>query len=273
MPHSILLECVEGAGKDEQVQATISELCRLTQFRNTQVHISLDHLMPAKRDRWWCLLMNPTLPHVELTPVPRLPRQPVLADMFPFFPLWTKDEMSQLTLDLYETNKFAEFGSLFSNLLDMQKPDRTALHGCANQLDGCPCLCRSFPFSEARLKDKGLFAALIPLWDQLKSYLGTLPVVRHMHPWEMAVIHGVLPDRDWRPSLRRFSSAGLGQMASPIQSCWATAHLIRASTEGFCPPRFCGIFRNKFSSALHPPNLTCTSIRICKPMQAFCINA
>ena len=55
--HSVLLECVQGAGKDVEVQKVISQFCALTQFKVAQVDL--------RRDRWWRLLANATLPQVE----------------------------------------------------------------------------------------------------------------------------------------------------------------------------------------------------------------
>ena len=175
--------------------------------------------MPAKRSRWWCLITNPTLPDFTLQPLPKISPPPVLGDLLPFMPGWELEVIHQLALDRYETNKFAEFHSLHNNIVSMNQPVRTALHGWANQLTGCPCKCRMFPFSETRLKEKGLFAALIPLGTDIQTYLGELPCTRHMHPWEMALIHGVRTNKMWGPNLR-LGIAGLGQMASPVHSCW-----------------------------------------------------
>lgn len=108
---------------------------------------------------------------------------------------------------------------MIESLVRSNEPLRTALHGWANQLTGCPCKCRKFPFSEERLKNKGIFGALIQLQGEINTYLGTLPVTRHMHPWELALLHGCNPNRQWLPNLR-FGIAALGQMAAPAQSAW-----------------------------------------------------
>ena len=231
--HSLLLECVDEAGKDPDVQATLRQFCNATQFHAAQVHLRLESLMPTRRNRWWCLLMNPTIPKLCLRPLPALPEPPILSDFLPFFPEWDADTLAHLELDLYELNKFAEFNSLFNNLVNMKGQVRTALHGWANQLSGCPCGCRRFAFSEQRLREKGMFGALIPLGSELKTYLGVLPKVRHMHPYEMAFIHGAKPNRAWFPSLR-FSICGLGQMASPVQSCWMVGQFLYHVLEGQC---------------------------------------
>lgn len=197
--HSILLECVEGAGQDPEVQRIIQGFCAKTRFNIAQVCLKLHDLMPARRNRWWCLLTNPTMPKVHLRPLPSLSIPPVLGDMLPILPQWDPSHLDQLVLDLYELNKFGEFNSLFPNIVNSEEPVRAALHGCANQLTGCPCGCRQHPFSEVRLKQKGLFGALIPTGGDQKTYLGTLPNLHHMHPWEMALIHGAGPNKVWMP--------------------------------------------------------------------------
>ena len=87
-----------------------------------------------------------------------------------------------LKLDAYETRKFEEFGGIGTNLVNARAQLKTALHGWANQLSGCPCTCRSH------------------------------------HPWEMAVLHGINPNQSWEPL--GLSISALGQMAAPVQSCW-----------------------------------------------------
>lgn len=54
---------------------------------------------------------------------------------------------------------------------------------------------------------------------------GPLPKTRHAHPFEIALINGVMPQRDWGTNLR-MAIASLGQMASPIQSCWIAAQYV-----------------------------------------------
>ena len=223
--HSVLLECVEGAGKDPEVQHLLQEFCQITKFCHQQVDLQLETMLPAKRDRWWCLLTNPSVPSFALRKLPALTIPPVLGDLLPFCPEWDQFDMEQLCLDLYETNKFAEFDGLLSNIVTLNKPVRTALHGWSNQLSGCPCGCREYPFAESRLKAKGIFGALIPTEGHIRSYMGTLPNTRHMHPWEMSLLHGARPNREWKPRLR-LSIAGLGQMAAPVQSCWVVGQFV-----------------------------------------------
>eukprot|EP00435_Cladocopium_sp_Y103_P031905 s305_g8.t1 len=172
-------------------------------------------------------------PSFALRPLPKLPVPPALGDLLPFCPAWDEYDMHPLCLDRYETNKFMEFGGLYSNIVDVSKAVRTALHGWSNQLSGCPCGCRTHPFSESRLREKGIFGALIPTEGHINTYQGSLPNTRHMHPWELALLHGARPNRVWKPSLR-LAIAGLGQCAAPVQSCWVVAQWVaaRSSCEG-----------------------------------------
>eukprot|EP00435_Cladocopium_sp_Y103_P024181 s205_g5.t3 len=227
--HSLLLECVEGAGKDPTVQRVIREFCQIMGFTFSQTDLHLDSIMPIKRSRWWCMLTGPDVPAFELRGLPKLQVPPVLGDLLPFCPAWDDYDMHQLCLDRYETNKFMEFGGLHSNILDVSKTVRTALHGWSNQLSGCPCGCRAYPFAESRLREKGIFGALIPTEGHMTTYLGTLPNTRHVHPWELALLHGATPNRVWKPSLR-LAIAGIGQCAAPVQSCWVVAQCIHART-------------------------------------------
>eukprot|EP00435_Cladocopium_sp_Y103_P041316 s1356_g11.t1 len=221
---ALMLECVTEASRDDEVRAVLREYCRLTGFQQSEVELELANLMPTKRNRWWCTLTQATLPPLKLQPLPSLSRPPVLGDVLPMFPDWPADQMYQLELDQYESGKFAAFGGIESNLISRDSVVKTALHGWANQLTPCPCQCRKYPMNESRLQAKGLFGALIRLTGEYKTSRGNLPKTRHMHPWEMCVIHGGIPEFDWQPL--RYSIAALGQMASPVQSCWVVGQML-----------------------------------------------
>ena len=217
--HSVILECVSEAGEDQEVQNIIARFCKLTGFNQPQAVLHLESIVPARRTRWWCMLSNASVPGFCICPLPKMHPAPNVGDIFPTFPQWDPQDLTQLELDHYETNKFMEFVGLFD--------------GWANQLTGCPCLCRQYPFSEERLKSKGIFGALIQLGGEFETYQGKLPKTRHMHPWEMALLHGASPNRPWKPNLR-FNIAAFGQMAAPIQSAWVVAQfqVHRAQAEG-----------------------------------------
>eukprot|EP00438_Fugacium_kawagutii_P017128 Skav204444 [mRNA] locus=scaffold1093:336223:338625:+ [translate_table: standard] len=223
--HTIVLECVQGAGKDINVMRTIQDFCAQTGFTFATTELSLGTLFPARRDRWWCVLTNPCFPRVNLRPLPSVPKMPTVGDLLPFCPWWEETEVKQLALDTYESRNFAAYGGLEKNYVNSNGQLPTALHGWGNQLDKCPCGCRAFPMSESRLEQKGLHGALILLDGCFSTSNGPLQKTRHVHPSEVAILHGVNPNQQWKPSLR-LSLAGLGQMASPIQSNWVISQTL-----------------------------------------------
>ena len=222
--HSILMECVQSAGRDAQVIATIKQFCKVTKFNMQTCDLALGSLMPATRNRWWCLLTNPMIPSFSLRPLPRLDSVPVVSDMLPFIPHWPQHDMDQLALDRYETGKFQCYGGLANNIIQGNAQLRTALHGWGNQLHSCPCLCRAYPLSEQRLQSRGLFGALVVIGGTFKTSQFELPCTRHLHPIELAMLHGMKVDLTWGSNLK-LGICGLGQMASPVQSVWLGAQL------------------------------------------------
>lgn len=217
--HALLLECVTEAGSDKTVKAVIQNFCRCTGFHMHEGDLHLDHFWPSRRSRWWCLILNPAVQPFEIRALPVQAKPPTVNDLFPIFPAWPTDEEDQLSLDLYETNKFIEFQSFDRAIIKGDSPLPTALHGWANQLQGCPCKCRSSSMDHSRLAKRGIFGALVVMEGMLESCQGQLTRTRHLHPWELSVLTGALPDKVWQPCLR-LGICGLGQMASPIQSAW-----------------------------------------------------
>ena len=217
--HAVMLECVSEVGTDAQVMQIIEQWCRITGFQMSTTQLKLEDFWPSRRSRWWCLLTNPSTPPIHLLPLPKQINQPTVSDLFPSMPFWPAEEEQQLSLDLYETNKFLEFDSFDSAIVKSNQPLPTALHGWGNQLQGCPCGCRKGSMDHFRLKRKGLFGALIIMEGHLACVDGDRLRSRHIHPWELSVLTGCPPNKRWMPNLR-LALCGLGQMASPIQSCW-----------------------------------------------------
>lgn len=225
--HSLLLECVPGAGKDPTVQGLLREFCELTGYKMTQFDTKLEDLMPIRRHRWWCLVVNPIIPSPVLRPMPKLDTQATFQDLIPVIPDWPEREIQALALDQYETRMFEEYGGLGTNIIYPDTVVKTALHGWGNQLTACPCHCRLQPLSHKRLSSKGMFGALIVLPGEWRSTYGVFPRTRHVHPWELAVLHGLPPVVEWGENMR-FCLAGLGQLASPIQAVWVASHFTHA---------------------------------------------
>ena len=215
----VILECVSGSGKDPDVQRTIKNWCQATGFWYTDCILHLEHFWVARRERWWCILSSPCVPKFELKPLPKQNQPPVIADFMPIFPTWPPEELAQLQIDEYEYGCFDRYGGIHSVLVDINKPLSTALHGWGNQLTACPCSCRKGPMSLQRLSSKGLFGALIPCDGSMCVQNEEVQCLRHIHPWECAILNGAQTDRQWMPSLK-LSLCGLGQMASPFHSAW-----------------------------------------------------
>eukprot|EP00438_Fugacium_kawagutii_P008778 Skav220298 [mRNA] locus=scaffold2356:74992:80879:- [translate_table: standard] len=140
----------------------------------------------------------------------------------------TGSRMTQQVLHLQSIfpRNFYQYGGLNRNLVRDDKPMPTALHGWANQLGPCPCDCRRYAMSDARLSQKGLFGALLIMPGSFHIDHQDIPCTRHVHPWEVAATHGVNPDQQWGPHLR-MALCGLGQMASPIHACWVASHYMK----------------------------------------------
>ena len=217
--HAVLLECVTEAGADKEVIDVIRTWCRCTGFHMHSIELSLEQFWPSKRKRWWCLILNPAVQPFPLRALPVQSKAPVVSDLFPYFPEWPKEEEDQLSLDLYETNKFIEFNSFDRAIIKGNHPLATALHGWGNQLQGCPCGCRKTSMDHTRLSQRGIFGALVVMEGCLESCQGQLTRSRHLHPWELSVLTGAPPEKQWLPHLK-LGICGLGQMASPIHSAW-----------------------------------------------------
>ena len=222
--HSVVLECVTNAGRDVEVRKVLNEFCRITSFSRTELSMSLSDILPARRDRWWCVLHSNMFEPLQLRPIPKFQVPPVMGDMLPVNLIWPIPDMQQLELDLYESGKFEDYGGLLAQLVDPNACLRTALHGWSVQLTGCPCGCRTHPFSESRLQQRGLYGALMLIGGEFVTGRRNLAKTRHLHPAELAMVHGMSPAMQWGPNLR-FSISCLGQLASPVQSCWISAQL------------------------------------------------
>ena len=133
--------------------------------------------------------------------------------------------LEQLQLDLYELGKFAAFG-FENNMVQWRGQMATSLHSCGNQLMGCPCGCRKYPFTEQRLQSGGLHGLLIPLLGESRCGNNIYPNFRHISPDELALLNGMYPGCDWGPQ-SRMALCALGQLASPLQSAWIGAAVMK----------------------------------------------
>ena len=222
---AIMLECVAESGQDADVQSIIRSFCKQTGFWAAEQVLHLDHVWPSRRTRWWCLLSNPSVPKFDFKPFPKHDFIPTVGHVLPEFPTWPEAQIQQLLIDEYEYGCFEKFTGIPKVAIDLNKPLPTALHGWGNQLMGCPCGCRSAPLSLARLQEKGLWGAVLPLPWTFQVQGPNVQACRHIHPWELAILTGTTAERSRMPSLK-LSLCGLGQMATPFQGGWIISHLV-----------------------------------------------
>ena len=226
----LILECVEQAMTQPWFQSMLQQFTQQTGYSLAQTVLHLDQIWVAKRSRWWCILVHPSLGQLEIPPLPRLEKQPVVGDLLQDFWPCTPEELSALECDLYEVRTFKDYGGLEASTLSMDKVCRTCLHSCGSQLSGCPCGCRKIGFTMQRISEKGLHGLLVPLKGVLVHASGdTYPKMRHVHPWELSLLNGLPPEWPWAKDLKQ-ALVGIGQLASPIQAAWVASqyiHLLR----------------------------------------------
>lgn len=220
----VVIECVPEAMSCKWVQDTLKHYCQLTGFSMTQDLLHLHHVWPTRRSRWWCVLSHPCIGKIPWGPLPQVDPIPMVSNLLDRFLQCTEEDLRHLALDLYELGKFAHFG-VDTNMIPWKGQMKTSLHSCGNQLDACPCGCRKYPFSEARLSQGGLHGLLIPLEGHSQCGINIYQNMRHVHPDELALLNGMFPGLSWNEK-PRLTLCALGQLASPLQSCWVGAHIM-----------------------------------------------
>ena len=219
----VVLECVEGAMHCKWLQEILHQFCKETGFKIQQGLLHLQQVWPARRTRWWCVLMHPSLGQIQLQSFPPLNPQPTISCLTERFLRIMKDQLDQLELDTYELGKWGVQG-LLKNEVNVNKQMATSLHSCANHLIACPCGCRVHPISEGRLQRDGMHGLLIPMNETVKAHDVIYPKMRHIHPDELSLFNGVVPGKPWGKNLR-LALCALGQLASPLQSGWIASQL------------------------------------------------
>ncbi len=237
----IVLECTREAKDSPFVQNCIQVFCNATHYHAKQIILDLHTMWPSRRCRWWCVLTHPTIGAIELSPLPKLLKPPVVENIFPAMPVWNSSHESQLELDEHELAVFRNAPGGFTKvMIDRQAPLQTALHSWGSQARGCACGCRVSGFTQQRLADKGLFGAIVALQGETTIQDHPCPRFRHIHPQEVALLTGLDPQY-LRGTLSlpnlRLDLAGVGQLASPIQSIWIISQVLKQVHEkGFQIP-------------------------------------
>ena len=157
--------------------------------------------------------------------MPTVTTAPIIADLLDRFKVCTEEELKQLALDLYELGRFGAYG-FEQNEIPWQGQMPTSLHSCGSQLGLCPCGCRMFPFCDDRLIAKGLHGLLVRLEDTVRCGYKEYQCYRHVHPAELALFNGMIPDLDWGQN-SKMALCALGQIASPIQATWVGSLLMQ----------------------------------------------
>ena len=221
---AVILECVQDAGSNSMVRNLVDSFARQCGYHLAEVNLRLEEVWVSRRARWWAILTAPFLGQVSLRGFLASEHPSVPRDLFQSPLLISPAELEQLVLHPDELQKFMAYernlGRLFLKL-DGKAP--TALHSWGSQVMACHCGCRSGGFSHETLSKRGLYGLLIPLPVLGSAADSSLPMLRHPHPTEVALLNGV-PEMVW-PSDLRLVLAGLGQMAAPFHALWVSAQL------------------------------------------------
>ena len=221
---AVILECVQDAGSNSMVRNLVDSFARQCGYHLAEVNLRLEDVWVSKRARWWAILTAPFIGQVSLRGFLASEHPAVPRDLFPSPLVLSPAELDQLVLHPDELEKFMAYeqnlGRLFLKL-DGKAP--TALHSWGSQVLKCHCGCRSGGFSHETLCKRGIYGLLVPLSALGSDSDSSLPMLRHPHPTEVALLNGV-PEIVW-PSDLRLILAGLGQMAAPFQALWVGAQL------------------------------------------------
>ena len=230
-PVAMVLECTKEAMSSPWAQTTLNAFCKSMGYSLQQQICHLQDFWPAKRSRWWAVVVHPLVRMPPIKSFPKLPFLPAFRHLIPTMARWPQNQMVELSLSPHELEAFAEQpGGLGKNSVCPTKPLQTALHAWGSQLTACACGCRAGGFTHHRLEEKGLFGALVPTSGSTIIRGSETPNMRHIHPDEVAILHMVPIDhiQSDLPRDLRLDLTALGQMASPAQALWHVAQVIQA---------------------------------------------
>eukprot|EP00438_Fugacium_kawagutii_P027015 Skav232513 [mRNA] locus=scaffold1096:695968:701101:+ [translate_table: standard] len=215
----IILECVPNASQSPWVQRCLQQHLQATKGDRSEILLELNDMWPSKRRRWWTIITPCFLGKTLLMPLPKLQGLPSVACVIPHPIDLTDAELGQLILTSDERRQFEAYSKGVQQMLvDFADALPTALHSWGNQCTPCKCGCRG-PLSEGRLQEHGLYGALMNApFDVYQQDL------RHISPKELCILVG-FPKTSGFEDCSRLLLAGVGQLASPIQSSWIFAHL------------------------------------------------
>ena len=231
----LVLECVPQIQSNHWAQELITRYANQRGHVVRQTELHLQKAWCSRRSRWWCVIAVPWLDPDAIPDLPLLQEWHMPISVMPHVKQWPHAEIIQLILTTYEERIFLDHGGSWdAYLVTAHKQLATALHSWGNQVYPCACTCRSAGFTDERLSAQGLHAVLVPYGVKPD---GITEVVRHPHPAEAALWCGLDPSMDFGPNMR-VALAGVGQLASPIQSVWIFTHIAKrvAGISGISPP-------------------------------------
>ena len=226
----VVLECVADAPKYPFVKLALQQFEEVTHHVKSEVVLELNNLLPARFERWWCVYSAAWIGRITLPELPALASRPTVSDMFEQLPIPSTQVLENMTLKDHEIRSLAQINaSVDDSIINLHAPLPTALHSWSNQFHACPCECRNIGLSSSRLSNKGFFGVLA----SFKDVTGQL-CYRHLTPQEVGLLNG-LPLILGYHANSRLEMAGVGQMASPIQSGWIFSAIRRHLGEvGIC---------------------------------------
>eukprot|EP00435_Cladocopium_sp_Y103_P072444 s83_g40.t1 len=229
------LECVAPAAKDAFVKSEIDRFLKCTGFHCTCVELKMDHIWPCRRHRAWWLLTAPEIGPIELQTWQVLTNVCLVEHVIPSICLWSEEDENELALDDDEMEAFGVTVDQHGKyLLNAKGVAPCALHGWGAQIRACPCGCRKYPFSKARLESKGLHGCLV----RSAAPKDGSSRIRHIHPNECMGLNTMDPVLDFGPNTRLTLTAA-GQIACPAQALWIFSHVAsRLETMQFGESKF-----------------------------------
>ena len=230
----IILECTKGAMTSSWVQMILKRFQQDTGYAVHQQITDLHCLWPSHRTRWWAVLTAPFLNCASVPEPPTIGWSPGILHLMPKLLDLSPDELKQLELSPYELRYFHSMGQgIGSHVINLAKAMPTATHSWGSQVLPCHCGCRKGGFTMERLDNKGLYGILIPLGKTLLVDGEELSTFRHPHPQEVALLNGCLPSlvKPSSKSTLRLDLSGIGQMATPLQSAWIGANILKSIHE------------------------------------------
>ena len=225
----VVTECVPEASQSSFVLKCMQQYMQATSSDRSEALLELSDVWPSKRRRWWTVMRKSHMGKVSIPPFPKLPVAPTVASLLPGLLQMSDQELQELTLSVDERKMFENYGKgLGGHMLNMNEPLATMLHSWANQCVNCACGCRG-PLSCNRLQAQGLYGVLahVPNQEPHRN-------VRHLSAREMAILVGFPKVEGWSDH-QRLLTAGVGQVASPIQAAWIFAAILNHLIDhGFC---------------------------------------